>query len=202
VIYEGFDLLIRRMERWCVLGVNGAGKSTLLRMIAGAAEPDSGAVVPGASVRVGYFAQHAMELLDAEATVMESLERSFPQSNPGTLRNLAAAFGFQGGDVDKRCRFLSGGERARLVLAQLLFDPPNFLVLDEPTNHLDMETKAMLTRAIARFEGTLLIVSHDREFLRATTNRVLELAHDDVIPFEGGYAEWVEARGQEAPGMG
>jgi ATPase subunit of ABC transporter with duplicated ATPase domains len=202
VIYESFDWIVRRLERWCVLGVNGAGKSTLLRLIAGSSSPDRGTIQLGASVRVGYFAQHAMELLDADASVLNSLERSFPQSNPGTLRNLAAAFGFQGGDVDKLCRYLSGGERARLVLAQILFDPPNFLVLDEPTNHLDMETKAMLTRVLAGFEGTLLVVSHDRAFLRATTNRVLELTPDGAHPFDGGYAEYVEARGKEAPGIG
>jgi ATPase subunit of ABC transporter with duplicated ATPase domains len=200
-IYDEFDFTIRRGERWCVLGVNGAGKSTLLRMVVGALSPDQGAVLPGAGVQVGYFAQHTMELLRPEHTVMESLEEAFPQTSPGILRNLAAAFAFQGDDIHRVVRFLSGGEKARLVLARMLFETPNFLVLDEPTNHLDMDTKAMLTRALATYEGTMLLVSHDRAFLSATTNRVLEVTPGDVRRWDGGYTDWVQARGQEAPGM-
>src|SRR6185369_15256330 len=136
-IYQGFDFMIRRRERWCVMGINGAGKSTLLKLVAGSTEPDDGTVAVGGSVKMGYFAQHAMDLLDGEETVFESLENSFPQAGQGSLRTLAGCFGFSGDDVEKRCRVLSGGEKARLVMAKMLFDPPNFLVLDEPTNHLD-----------------------------------------------------------------
>ena len=201
-IYDGLDLHIRRRERWCVMGVNGAGKSTLLKLVAGEAQPDAGAVTIGASVKLGYFAQHTMEVLDPKNTVIETLQAAFPLATLGTLRTLAGAFGFSGDDVEKGCRVLSGGEKARLVLALLLFDPPNFLVLDEPTNHLDMATKDMLVKALSDFEGTMLFVSHDRRFLKALSNRVLELSPDGVHVYGGGYTEYVAQSGHEAPGVG
>ncbi|SFD48775.1 ATPase components of ABC transporters with duplicated ATPase domains [Bosea sp. CRIB-10] len=200
-IYDGLDFNVRRKERWCVMGVNGAGKSTLLKLIAGASQPDSGSVAIGASVKMGYFAQHAMELLDGDATIFQSLEGSFPQAGQGSLRALAGCFGFSGDDVEKRCRFLSGGEKARLVMAKMLYDPPNFLVLDEPTNHLDIATKEMLITALAQYEGTMLFVSHDRHFLAALSNRVLELTPEGVHLYGGGYTEYVASTGQEAPGL-
>src|SRR5512142_3355010 len=200
-IYDGLDFTVRRKERWCVMGVNGAGKSTLLKLVAGTTEPDDGSVRVGESGRMGYFAQHAMDLLDGERTVFQSLEDSFPQAGQGSLRALAGCFGFSGDDVEKRCRVLSGGEKARLVMAKMLFDPPNFLVLDEPTNHLDMATKEMLVAALAQYEGTMLFVSHDRHFLAALSNRVLELTPDGVHRYDGGYTEYVARTGQEAPGL-
>ena len=200
-IYDGLDLVVRRRERWCVMGVNGAGKSTLLKLVAGTTEPDDGAVAVGGSVKMGYFAQHAMDLLDGDRTVFETLEDAFPQAGQGSLRALAGAFGFSGDDVEKRCRVLSGGEKARLVMALMLFDPPNFLVLDEPTNHLDMATKEMLITALADYEGTMLFVSHDRHFLAALSNRVLELTPEGVHQFGGGYTQYVERTGHEAPGL-
>ncbi len=200
-IYDGLDLTIRRKERWCVMGVNGAGKSTLLKLIAGASTPDAGTVTVGGSVQMGYFSQHAMELLDGGATVFQSLEDRFPRANQGSLRSLAACFGFSGDDVEKPCRVLSGGEKARLVMAQMLYHPPNFLVLDEPTNHLDLDTKQMLIQALAAYEGTMLFVSHDRHFLGRLSNRVLELTPDGVHLYGGGYTEYVESTGQEAPGL-
>ena len=200
-IYEGLDLLIRRRERWCVMGINGAGKSTLLKLVVGAAQPDQGEVAVGGSVKVGYFAQHAMELLDGEKTVWETLVDAFPRATVGSLRSLAGCFGFSGDEIDKRCRVLSGGEKARLVLAVMLYDPPNLLVLDEPTNHLDLATKEMLVKALEDYEGTLLMVSHDRRFLAALTNRVLELTPEGVIPYGGGYTEYVARSGHEAPGL-
>jgi ATPase subunit of ABC transporter with duplicated ATPase domains len=200
-IYDGLDFNVRRKERWCVMGVNGAGKSTLLKLIAGASQPDSGSVAIGASVKMGYFAQHAMELLDGDATIFQSLEGSFPQAGQGSLRALAGCFGFSGDDVEKRCRFLSGGEKARLVMAKMLYDPPNFLVLDEPTNHLDIATKEMLITALAQYEGTMLFVSHDRHFLAALSNRVLELTPEGVHLYGGGYTEYVASTGQAAPGL-
>ncbi|MGC2779460.1 MAG: ABC-F family ATP-binding cassette domain-containing protein [Bradyrhizobium sp.] len=200
-IYDGLDFMIRRRERWCVMGVNGAGKSTLLKLVAGTAEPDQGAVTVGGSVKMGYFAQHAMDLLDGDDTVFESLEHSFPQAGQGSLRALAGCFGFSGDDVEKRCRVLSGGEKARLVMAKMLYDPPNFLVLDEPTNHLDMATKEMLITALSSFEGTMLFVSHDRHFLAALSNRLLELTPDGIHQYGGGYTEYVARSGHEAPGL-
>ncbi|HWT09822.1 MAG TPA: ABC-F family ATP-binding cassette domain-containing protein, partial [Roseomonas sp.] len=201
VIYEGLDLLVRRRERCCVLGVNGAGKSTLLKLVTGATVPDSGSVSIGGSVKMGYFAQHAMELLDGDRTVFQSLEDAFPQAGQGSLRALAGCFGFSGDDADKKCRVLSGGEKARLVMARMLYDPPNFLVLDEPTNHLDMATKEMLITALAAYEGTMLFVSHDRHFLAALSNRVLELTADGIHQYDGGYTEYVARTGHEAPGL-
>ncbi|PPQ18139.1 glycosyl transferase family 1 [Bradyrhizobium sp. AC87j1] len=200
-IYDGLDFMIRRRERWCVMGVNGAGKSTLLKLVAGASEPDEGTVAVGGSVKMGYFAQHAMDLLDGEQTVFQSLEYAFPTAGQGSLRALAGCFGFSGDDVEKRCRVLSGGEKARLVMAKMLFDPPNFLVLDEPTNHLDLATKEMLITALADFEGTMLFVSHDRHFLATLSNRVLELTPEGIHQFGGGYTEYVARTGQEAPGL-
>jgi ATPase subunit of ABC transporter with duplicated ATPase domains len=200
-IYDGLDFMIRRRERWCVMGVNGAGKSTLLKLVAGSTEPDDGTVAIGGSVKLGYFAQHAMDLLDGERTVFQSLEDAFPQAGQGSLRALAGCFGFSGDDVEKKCRVLSGGEKARLVMAKMLYDPPNFLVLDEPTNHLDLATKEMLIGALAEFEGTMLFVSHDRHFLAALSNRVLELTPEGIHQYGGGYTEYVARSGHEAPGL-
>jgi ATPase subunit of ABC transporter with duplicated ATPase domains len=200
-IYEGFDFQVRRRERWCVMGINGAGKSTLLKLVAGATPPDDGTVAVGGSVKMGYFAQHAMDLLDGERTVFQSLEDAFPQAGQGSLRALAGCFGFSGDDVEKKCRVLSGGEKARLVMAKMLYDPPNFLVLDEPTNHLDMATKEMLITALSHFEGAMLFVSHDRHFLAALSNRVLELTPEGIHQYGGGYTEYVARTGHEAPGL-
>ena len=200
-IYEGLDFSVRRRERWCVMGINGAGKSTLLKLVTHSTRPDEGTVALGGSVKLGYFAQHAMDLLDGEATIFQDLEASFPQAGQGSLRALAGCFGFSGDDIEKRCRVLSGGEKARLVMAKMLFDPPNFLVLDEPTNHLDIATKEMLIKALAQYEGTMLFVSHDRHFLAALSNRVLELTPDGIHQYGGGYTEYVARTGQEAPGL-
>ena len=210
VDYAGFDLMIRRTERWCVMGRNGAGKSTLLKMLVGAVQPDAGSVRLGASLKVGYFAQQALDLLDPTITVFEQIQKDFPADSQGVLKNLLGAFQFSGTDVDKPIRVLSGGEKSRLVLARMLFDPPNFLVLDEPTNHLDLETKEMLVDSLHDFEGTMIFVSHDRTFLRGLSNRVLELRPGDAdagiaaqppFPYLGSYVEYVERTGSEAAGV-
>ncbi|WP_332688395.1 ABC-F family ATP-binding cassette domain-containing protein [Devosia sp.] len=200
-IYDGLDFHVRRKERWCIMGVNGAGKSTLLKLVTGTADPDTGTVSRGPSVKMAYFAQHAMDVLDGDLTVFQQLESSFPQAGQAPLRALAGAFGFSGDEIEKKCRVLSGGEKARLVMAMMLFDPPNFLVLDEPTNHLDIATKEMLITALAQYEGTMLFVSHDRHFLAALSNRVLELTPEGVRTYGGGYTEYVQSTGQEAPGL-
>jgi ATPase subunit of ABC transporter with duplicated ATPase domains len=200
-IYDGLDLLIRRGERWCVMGINGAGKSTLLKIVTGETNPDSGRADLGANVKLGYFAQHAMETLVGDDTVLETLQNAFPRATVGALKTVAGAFGFSGDDSDKRVSVLSGGEKARLVLARMLYDPPNFLVLDEPTNHLDIDTKQVLVKALSNFEGTMLFVSHDRDFLRNLSTRVLEVSPGSVRVFDGGYREYVVATGREAPGV-
>ena len=201
VVYDGFDMVIRRRERWAVMGINGAGKSTLLKLVAGESTPDAGSVILGANVKLGYFAQHAMEVLAPDMTVLQTLEAAFPLASGGSLRALAGCFGFSGDDVDKTCRILSGGEKARLVLARILYDSPNFLVLDEPTNHLDMATKEMLIAALTDYEGTMLFVSHDRRCLARLSTRILELGPDGPLPYPGGYLEYVAASGHEAPGL-
>jgi ATPase subunit of ABC transporter with duplicated ATPase domains len=206
VVYDGLSLTIRRGERWAVMGRNGAGKTTLLKIIAGALAPDSGQVRLGASLKLGYFAQQSLDLLDPDLTIIEQLQKDFPQEGIGVLRTLAGAFQFSGDDIDKKVRALSGGERTRLVLARMLFDPPNFLVLDEPTNHLDLATKETLITALTDFEGTMIFVSHDRNFLRGLANRVLELGGEsgtDAQPhaYPGSYVEYVQRSGHEAPGV-
>ena len=203
-IYDGFDFLVRRGERWCVMGKNGAGKSTLLKMVSGSLDPDAGSVRLGASLKMGYFSQQAFDVLDPSLTVWEQIQKDFPLESIGTLRSLLGAFQFSGDEVEKKIRALSGGERSRLVLARMLLDPPNFLVLDEPTNHLDLATKEMLVEALHDFEGTMLFVSHDRMFLRGLSNRVLELPEErGAAPrvFGGSYVEYVNASGHEAPGV-
>jgi len=206
VVHDGLSLIVRRGERWCVMGKNGAGKSTLLKMIAGQVAPDGGQVRLGASLRMGYFAQQSLDVLKPDLTIEEQLREDFPHESIGALRNLAGAFQFSGDDTDKKIRSLSGGEKTRLVLARMLLNPPNFLVLDEPTNHLDLETKEMLLAALKDFDGSMVFVSHDRAFLRALSNRVLELGGEsgtDAQPhlYPGSYVEYVARTGHEAPGV-
>jgi ATPase subunit of ABC transporter with duplicated ATPase domains len=201
VVHAGLSLTIRRGERWCVMGQNGAGKTTLLKMVAGTLAPDSGTVRLGASLKLGYFAQQSLDLLDPRLTVWEQIEADFPTEGVPVLRKLLGAFQFSGDEIDKKIRSLSGGERSRLLLARMLLDPPNFLVLDEPTNHLDLATKEMLVEALGSFEGTMLFVSHDRTFLRGLANRVLELGGGGARVYPGSYVEYVARSGHEAPGV-
>jgi ATPase subunit of ABC transporter with duplicated ATPase domains len=205
-VHDGVSLNIRRGERWCVMGKNGAGKSTLLKMIAGATQPDAGVITLGASLKMGYFAQQSLDVLDPNLTIEEQLQKDFPLEPIGALRSLAGAFQFSGDDTDKKIRMLSGGEKTRLVMARMLLNPPNFLVLDEPTNHLDLATKEMLLESLHDFEGTMLFVSHDREFLKGLSNRVLELGGEsgrEAQPhaYPGTYEEYVARTGHEAPGV-
>ncbi len=206
VIYKGFNLTIRRGERWAVMGRNGAGKTTLLKMISGVSDPDAGTVRLGASLNMGYFAQQSLDVLDPDLTVIEQLQNDFPQDGLGSLRSLAGAFQFSGDDVDKKIRALSGGEKSRLAMARMLYNPPNFLVLDEPTNHLDLATKEMLVEKLKDFEGTMIFVSHDRVFLRGLGSRVLELGGETGTErnprvYPGSYIEYVQTIGHEAPGI-
>ena len=200
VVLRDVNLMIRRGERWAVMGENGAGKSTLLKLLAGVSDADAGAVKVGASVQLGYYAQHQTDQLDVGRTVIDELQAHAPTANLGVLRNLAGAFGFSGDDVDKPIEVLSGGEKARVVLAKLMYDAPNLLVLDEPTNHLDLVTKRALVRALADYEGTLVFVSHDRSFLKTLATTILEVGASPRI-YPGTYDEYVASTGREAPGM-
>lgn len=203
-IYKSLDLEIQRGERWCVMGQNGSGKTTLLKMVAGQLSPDSGNVKLG-SVKMGYFAQQSLDLLDPSLTIYQQVDQKFHLESIGAKRTLLGAFGFSGDDHEKRIENLSGGEKSRLVLALMLFDPPNFLVLDEPTNHLDLDTKEMLVKTLSKFDGTMLFVSHDRTFLRGLASRVLDVSActqgKEPERYPGSYVEWVEKTGMEAPGV-
>ncbi|MEO0480882.1 MAG: ABC-F family ATP-binding cassette domain-containing protein [Planctomycetota bacterium] len=205
VVYQGLNFELNRGQRWCVMGQNGAGKTTLLKMVAGELAPDGGTVQIGPSVKMGYFAQQALDLLEPTRTIIEHVDYTFPLASHGAKRNLLGAFQFSGHDIDKRIEVLSGGERSRLVLAIMLFDPPNFLVLDEPTNHLDVDSKKMLVDALKDFEGAMLFVSHDRTFLRGLANNVLDVSGckdgDPPFAYPGSYSDWVEKTGMEAPGV-
>ncbi|ADW18888.1 ABC transporter related protein [Desulfobulbus propionicus DSM 2032] len=190
-VFSGISGMIRRREKIALTGRNGAGKSTLLKVLAGQVEPTTGAATLGANVSVGYFSQHSMDLLDGDRTVAETVQAAMPQANIGVVRNLCAAFLFQGDDVDKRIKLLSGGEKSRVVLAMLLARPLNFLILDEPTNHLDIQSREVLLEALLQFTGTLIMVSHDRHFLRALVNRVFEIDHGQMRVFEGDYGYYL-----------
>ena len=200
-IHRDLDLMIRRTERWAIMGENGAGKSTLLKMIAGALAPDTGEVAVGSGVQLAYFAQHQAEQLDGDRSILEELEANAPLAGRGVLMALAGAFGFSQDDVEKSISVLSGGEKSRLVLAKLLYHAPNFLVLDEPTNHLDLATKRALLDALRDYDGTIVFVSHDRAFLRALATRVVELTPAGPKIYPGTYDEYVASTGREAPGL-
>ncbi len=205
IVHRDLNVTIRRGERWSVMGKNGAGKSTLLKMIAGVLPPDEGGIQLGASLTMGYFAQQALDLLSPDLTIEEQLQRDFPHESIGALRSLAGAFQFSGDEIDKKIRSLSGGEKTRLVMARMLLNPPNFLVLDEPTNHLDLATKEMLLESLSGFDGTMIFVSHDREFLRGLSSRVLELGGESgsepAVVYPGSYVDYVARSGHEAPGV-
>ncbi len=196
-VFSGISGMVRRGDKIAVVGVNGAGKSTFLKTIIGQVDPTSGSAVIGANVFSGYFSQHSMELLDPKKSVFETVQDALPQATVGVLRNLCAAFLFQGDDVEKRVDKLSGGEKARLILATLLGRPLNLLILDEPTNHLDIQSREVLLDALQKFSGTLLLVSHDRHFLRSLVTRVFEIDHGQMIPYEGDYEYYLEKSGRE-----
>ncbi len=196
-VFSGVSGLVQRGEKIAVVGINGAGKSTFLKILAGQTEPSSGTATIGANVQLGYFSQHSMELLDPKKSVFETVQEALPQQTVGVLRNLCAAFLFQGDDVDKRVDKLSGGEKSRLVLATLLGRPLNLLILDEPTNHLDIQSREVLLEALQKFSGTVLLVSHDRHFLRSLVGRVFEIDHGAMIAYEGDYEYYLRKTGRE-----
>ena len=193
-VFHGISGMVRRLDKIAVTGVNGAGKSTLLKIITGQTDATSGSAVIGANVNIGYFSQHSVEILNPKNTVIDEVTSHLPQASMGFLRNLLGAFLFSGDDVDKKVSVLSGGEKSRLVLALILARPVNLLILDEPTNHLDIESRAVLLRAIQGFEGTVMVVSHDRFFLRAIVNRVFEIDHGSLSDFQGTYDYYLSKR--------
>lgn len=193
-VFQNANALVKRQDRVAVVGVNGAGKSTLLKVVTGQTEATSGTATIGASIEVGYFSQNSLDVLDPNSTVFDEVHHRIPNSSIGYVRNLLGAFKFSGEDADKRISVLSGGEKSRVVLATILARPVNFLVLDEPTNHLDIASREVLLDAIKRFPGTVMIVSHDRHFLREITTKVFELDQHQLLVTEGTWDYYLEKK--------
>ncbi len=187
LVFRGANAVVKRLDRVAVVGVNGAGKSTLLKIITGHTTPTEGKAILGSAIKLGYFSQNSMDVLDPKKTVLQELQDSNPHATLGYLRNLLGAFKFSGDEVEKKVSVLSGGEKSRLVLANILVQGVNFLVLDEPTNHLDIQSREVLLKAIQDFDGTVVIVSHDRYFLRAITKRVFELDKHELLVTNGNW---------------
>lgn len=200
MVFSGANALVKRMDRIAVVGVNGAGKSTLLKIVAGHAEPTDGKVALGASINVGYFSQNSLDVLDPKMTIVDEVHSRMPNAGLGTVRSLLGAFKFSGEEAEKKISILSGGEKSRVVLACILAQPVNFLILDEPTNHLDIKSRELLLEAIKDFPGTVMIVSHDRHFLRAVTTRVFEVDKNQLRIYEGDYEYYHHKKQQELRG--
>ncbi|MDC7240159.1 MAG: ABC-F family ATP-binding cassette domain-containing protein [Spirochaetales bacterium] len=195
-VFSGITGVVERGNKIALTGVNGAGKSTLLKVIADLTDATAGSAEIGASVSTGYFSQYSGDSLTEANTIYEELAALLPTESKGSIMNLLGAFQFSGDDVDKKIGVLSGGEKSRVVLATLLARPINFLILDEPTNHLDIASREVLLEALQKFEGTVIIVSHDRYFLKHLANRVFEIDHGQMKTFEGNYDYYLEKKGQ------
>jgi ATP-binding cassette subfamily F protein 3 len=193
-VFSGVTGAVTRLDKVAVVGVNGAGKSTLLKTIAGLTEATSGIVNVGASVRLGYFSQHSLEVLNPDKTLFDEIHDRIPDATIGFVRNLLGAFLFSGDDIYKKIGILSGGEKSRVVLATLLATPLNFLILDEPTNHLDITSRETLLKAIQNFDGTVMLVSHDRHFLKSIATRVFEVDHGELRVYEGPYDYYLDQK--------
>ena len=194
VVFRGADIEIKRGEKVAFVGRNGEGKTTMMRVIMGELEPFSGSSHPGHNVRIGYYAQNQEDVLDGRETVLGTLERIAVGDVRTRLRDILAAFLFRGEDIDKRVSVLSGGERARLAMACLMLQPYNLLALDEPTNHMDIQSKEVLKQALQRYDGTLVLVSHDRDFLEGLVDKLYEFRDGRVYEHLGGVAEFLERR--------
>lgn len=190
VVFQGVDLTIRRGEKVAFVGRNGEGKSTMVKCIMGEI-PFDGSLKVGHNVQIGYFAQNQAQLLDGELTVFDTIDRVAKGDIRLKIRDILGAFMFGGEASDKKVKFLSGGERTRLAMIKLLLEPVNFLILDEPTNHLDMRSKDVLKAAIRDFDGTVIVVSHDREFLDGLVEKVYEFAGGKVREHLGGIYDWI-----------
>ncbi len=191
-VFSGISGTVERGRKIAVTGINGAGKSTLLKVVSGQTAPSRGSCTIGASVDIGYFSQYSSDVLDPRRSIFEEVSERLPNASPGYIKNLLGAFQFSGDDAEKRISVLSGGEKSRVMLAVILARPVNFLVLDEPTNHLDIASREVLLQALKDFRGTVMLVSHDRYFLKALTDRVFEIDHGRMRIFEGDFNYYLE----------
>jgi ATP-binding cassette subfamily F protein 3 len=191
-VFSGLDGYIQRLDKIAIVGVNGAGKSTLLKIMAGQTDPTNGTCVIGANVKIGYFSQSSLDVLNPNKTIFQEIYDRIPEATIGFVRNLLGAFLFSGDDAEKKIGILSGGEKSRVVLATILATPVNFLILDEPTNHLDIKSREVLLQAIKNFDGTVALVSHDRHFLREVAGRVFEVDHGALRAYEGDFEYYIE----------
>ncbi|HTY37326.1 MAG TPA: ATP-binding cassette domain-containing protein, partial [Bacteroidota bacterium] len=196
-VFEGLDYKIERGDRIAVVGPNGAGKSTLSRILAGVEEFNSGQRILGHNVTLSYFAQHQAEELNPDHDVLETTDEIAEGDIRKNMRTLLGSFLFHDDDVFKKVSVLSGGEKSRLALAKMLLKPANFLILDEPTNHLDMRSKKVLQEALSRYEGSFLIVSHDRAFLEPVVNKVLEVGKGSVRTYIGSISDYIAKKRAE-----
>lgn len=200
LVFEGASALVKRLDRVAVVGVNGAGKSTLLKCITGQTNPTSGVVAVGGSINVGYFSQSSLDVLHPDKTIYDEVHDRIPNASMGYVKTLLGAFNFSGDDSEKKIKILSGGEKSRVILATILANPVNFLVLDEPTNHLDIRSREVLLEAIKTFDGTVMIVSHDRHFLHQLATRVFEVDKNHLRAFDGGFDYYLWKKNEEAQG--
>lgn len=194
LVFRHATALVKRLDRVAVVGVNGAGKSTFLKIITGQTDPTEGKFTVGASNEIGYFSQNSLDVLNPKNTIVEEIDSRLDHASIGFIRTLLGAFRFSGEEADKKISILSGGEKSRVVLATILARPVNFLVLDEPTNHLDIKSREVLLEAIKRFPGTVMMVSHDRHFLRELTTRVFELDQHELHIYNGSWDYYLEKK--------
>ena len=191
-VFSNATGLVKRLDRVAVVGVNGAGKSTLLKIITGQTDHTQGLCQMGPSIEYGYFSQNSLDVLDPKKTILQEVEARVPNAGLGFIRNLLGAFLFSGEEVEKKIAVLSGGEKSRVLLACILSHPVNFLVLDEPTNHLDIKSREVLLNAIKNFPGTVMMVSHDRYFLREITTKVFEIDRNQLMTYDMNYTEYLD----------
>lgn len=196
-IFSGCEMIVERGEKIAFVGRNGEGKTTMARMIVGEIEASRGTLKIGHNVQIGYYAQNQEALIDGEITVYDTLDKVAVGDIRTRLRDILASFLFRGEDIDKKVKVLSGGERFRLAMAKLMLEPHNVLVLDEPTNHIDMRSKDILKEALSKFEGTVILISHDREFLDGLVNKVFEFRDGVVKEHIGGIYDFLQKRNME-----
>jgi ATP-binding cassette subfamily F protein 3 len=197
-VFSGANFVIERGEKIALVGRNGEVKTTLARMLVGELTPSEGSIRLGANVDVGYYAQNQEDLMDGEITVFDTLDRVAVGDIRTRLRDILGAFLFRGEDIDKKVKVLSGGERSRLAMARLMLSPHNLLIMDEPTNHMDMRSKDILKEALMRFDGTVIVVSHDREFLDGMVDKIYEFRDGGVKEYLGGIYYFLEKRKVES----